>query len=544
MKNMNRFKIGKLNFHSMIMKFLPVFLLFGVLLLIITVAIQNDLAQTMTEELTAEREQQCLSVLENHLGDGEWNVRDGYLYKGDTPIGNGTYAYANIEPFLNTEKETSAFVYSFIVSSMADKAVLSECVSGGNEQTMFLRVAGSTLDANGNPIVGTFLDRSVSETLERDGIFTGRSCVEGRMFYCYYSVIHDVTGRIVGALVAGYSIDEIDRKTNQSTLNSSIAVSVIILYTFFAIFLFVSKWNRSIRRMESYLQEIGSGVYPKEPLKISGGDELSEMAGVINEMKLSLEEKERMRNELALAKTIQAEMLPDESAAGKLPESCKVKGLMVPAREVGGDLYDFFMMDADRLGLVIADVSDKGVPSALFMATAKMCIKDNMMLGAEPEEVLRRVNTRLLESNKSRLFVTAWIAELNLKNGNMKYASAGHPFPFIRRAGSNEYVQLRSDRNLVLSGIYDFPYRQEETVLNPGDRLFMYTDGLDEARDIHEGFFGKERIKTYLDLFDAVNIADTVSGIKATVDEYAAGREQFDDLTILMAEYCGGKKDE
>ena len=340
------------------------------------------------------------------------------------------------------------------------------------------------------------------------------------------------------------SLDEVEAKVNKSVLNSSLVTGIIILYTFFALFLFVIKWNRAIKRMEAYLIDIGSGNFPDYPLKISGGDELTEMSDVINQMKLSLEERNRLRNELVLASTIQAEMLPGEDAARLLPVSCKVCASMTPAREVGGDLYDFFMIDEDHLGLVIADVSDKGAAAALFMATTKMCIKENMMLGADPKEVLGRVNNRLLENNKSGLFVTAWIAEINLKTGHMKYASAGHPYPFVRRTENNEYTLLKSDRNLVLAGLEDYDYMQEETVLAPGERLFLYTDGLDEARDKNEQFFGRRRIQTYLDGHSAEDIESVVTGIKEAVNAFAAGREQFDDLTLLMMEYRGGNGNE
>ena len=534
----------RLNFHSIIFKFLLAFFLFGSLLVMVTTSIQNDLAETTTERLSAVQEQLSLSVLESNLGEGEWFVRNHILYHGSIPIGDGTFENADIEPFLKTERDTDSFVYSFIDSSLANDAIVNACVSAGRERTSFLRVAGSTLDAYGNPIVGTFLDRSIADELEQNDEFAGKSYVEGRLFYCYYKVIRDADGNRVGAIVAGRSIEEIDRTAKKSALNSSLAVSVIILYTFFALFLFVAKWTRSIKRMENYLTDIGNGDFPEAPLKISGGDELGEMAGVINEMKRSLTEKERLRNELALAKTIQAEMLPDDADAQKLPDSCRVKGFMMPAREVGGDLYDFFMIDHDHLGLVIADVSDKGAPAALFMATAKMCIKDNMMLGMEPGEVLKRVNNRLLENNKSGLFVTAWIGEVDLTDGRMKYAMAGHPYPFIRRAGSSEYEFLKSDKNLVLAGLPDYEYLQDETYLKPGDRVFLYTDGLDEARDINGTFFGKQRAKAFLDEHGTANVSETVTGMKEAVDVFASGREQYDDLTMLLFEYAGGTKDE
>lgn len=523
---------GKFNIHSIIIKFLVVFLLFGGILIAITVSIQNDLSRTTAEELIASQERECLAELEKNLGDGDWSVRNNCLYKGETPIGSGTLEDANTEPFIKTEKETSTFVYSFLDVSAADGIP-----DGGEEHSSFLRVAGSTLDSEGNPIVGTFLDVSIAEELKNNEVFTGRSFVEGRLFYCYYTVIRNAEGSRVGALVAGRSFDEIEQRTVKSALNSSLAVGVIIVYTFFALFLFVVKWNRSLKRMEKHLTDIGNGDFPKEDLKISGGDELGEMADVINEMKLSLMERERLKNELEFARTIQAEMLPDDDAAKKLPNGCTLAGFMAPAKEVGGDLYDFFITDAGHLGLVIADVSDKGTPAALFMATAKMCIKDNMMLGAEPKDVLFRVNNQLLENSKSGLFVTAWIGELDPMTGVLKYAAAGHPFPFIRRAGDSGYSPLESDINLVLAGKRNFEFLQEETELKRGDRLFLYTDGLDEARNKEGGFFGKQRIREYLDGHTGESVRETLAGMKNAVDRYSDGREQFDDMTMLMLEY-------
>ncbi len=354
------------------------------------------------------------------------------------------------------------------------------------------------------------------------------------------AVQNDLAQSTAEKLNAGQSVEEVILNTKNAALNSSLAIAVIILYTFVALFLFVVRWNRSLKRMEGYLTEIGSGNFPAAPLKISGGDEMSEMADVINEMKDSLVERERLRSELELARTIQAEMLPGEDAARSLPESCRVQGFMVPAKEVGGDLYDFFMIDENRLALVIADVSDKGVPAALFMATAKMCIKDNLMLGADPGEVLNRVNNRLLENNRSGLFVTAWVGMLDLQSGRLKYADAGHPYPFIRRGEKPEYEELKSDRNLVLAGFPDFTYRQEETFLQPGDRIFLYTDGLDEARDKEGNFFGKQRIKLFLDRHISSETDGIIPEIRRAVELFAAGREQYDDLTLLLAEYAGG----
>ncbi|MBQ0102191.1 MAG: serine/threonine-protein phosphatase, partial [Firmicutes bacterium] len=158
--------------------------------------------------------------------------------------------------------------------------------------------------------------------------------------------------------------------------------------------------------------------------------------------------------------------------------------------------------------------------------------------------VLFRVNNQLLESSKSGLFVTAWIGTLDLSNGHLIFASAGHPFPYLMRNGSNEYEMLKSSVNLVLGGFGNFKYKQSEVDMHHGDRLFLYTDGLDEARSEDGGFFGKDRIKKNLDENVGETIRGTVLNMKAAVDKYTEGTEQFDDLTMLTLEYRGGKADE
>ncbi|MBQ0101460.1 MAG: hypothetical protein KBT31_01510, partial [Firmicutes bacterium] len=174
---------GKLNIHSIIFKFLFVFLLFGCLLVMITVSIQNDFSRTTIEKLTESNEQQSILTLEKNLGDGYWNVRDSFLYKGETPVGNGSYENAFVSPFTRTEDETGSFVYCFMSSSLAHEAVLKQADFEGRERTDFIRVSGSALDEEGLPIVGSFLDKEICDALNKDGVYSGRSLVEGRQYY-------------------------------------------------------------------------------------------------------------------------------------------------------------------------------------------------------------------------------------------------------------------------------------------------------------------------------------------------------------------------
>ena len=211
---------------------------------------------------------------------------------------------------------------------------------------------------------------------------------------------------------------------------------------------------------------------------------------------------------------------------------------MEPAKEVGGDFYDFFMIDDDHLGIVIADVSGKGVPAALFMMISKTIIQNYAMLGINPAEVLQSANNSLCSQNKMEMFVTAWIGILELSTGRVKCANAGHEYPAICRDGKFELLKDR--HGLVLGGMESVRYTDYEIQLDKGDKIFIYTDGVTEATDKDNNLFGTDRMVDALNKDPKAAPEEVLKNVRASVDQFVGIAEQFDDLTMLCLEYRGG----
>ena len=252
------------------------------------------------------------------------------------------------------------------------------------------------------------------------------------------------------------------------------------------------------------------------------------------------QKSERISTELNLASDIQANMLPNIFPAFPERNDFDIYATMTPAKEVGGDFYDFFMIDEDHLALVMADVSGKGIPAAMFMVIAKTLIKDHAQLGLSPAEVFTRVNTILCEGNEAGLFVTAWMGFLNVKSGDLVYVNAGHNPPLMMLDGKIQY--LRTNPGFVLAGLDGFKYKQYELKLSEGDKIFLYTDGATEATNLNKELYGEDRLINCLSsLPKNTSCADALHAVRADIDTFVGEAEQFDDLTLLAFDYS--KKD-
>lgn len=247
-------------------------------------------------------------------------------------------------------------------------------------------------------------------------------------------------------------------------------------------------------------------------------------------------EKERIGAELDVATKIQSDMLPLNFPDR---EDFRLYASMRPAKEVGGDFYDFFFVDDDHLALVIADVSGKGVPAALFMVIAKTLIKNSAMNGmTEPKEVFSIVNNILCDGNEEMLFVTAWMGILTLSTGEMVCANAGHEYPIIRRAGGS-FERFEDEHDVALAVVEDVQYRQYSVTLAAGDMLYLYTDGFPEAMDEDNEQFTEERLLNALneESFEDPKALDDL--VRQRVDEFTGEASQFDDMTSLVIRYLG-----
>lgn len=282
-------------------------------------------------------------------------------------------------------------------------------------------------------------------------------------------------------------------------------------------------------------------------LNIRTGDEIQALSEAIKTMELEINEyiqdlttvtaeKERIGAELNVATQIQADMLPRIFPAFPEREEFDVYATMNPAKEVGGDFYDFFLVDDDHLAVVIADVSGKGVPAALFMVIAKTLIKNHAQNQEAPGTVFTQTNEQLCEGNDAGLFVTGWMGVLEISTGKFVYVNAGHNPPLLKRAGGT-FEWLKSRPGFVLAGMEGVRYRENTLQLEPGDRLYLYTDGVTEATNSHEELFGDERLQNALNEYMDLPMEQFLPKIKECIDAFVGDADQFDDITMLALDY-------
>ncbi len=289
----------------------------------------------------------------------------------------------------------------------------------------------------------------------------------------------------------------------------------------------------------------------KFDIDIHTGDEIEDLAGAIVKMDGDLKsyikelsavtiEKERIGTELHIAQRIQEGMLPSIFPPYPDREEFNLYAAMIPAKEVGGDFYDFFMVDDDHIALVMADVSGKGVPAALFMAISKILIKTNTQSGKSPAEVMAKVNSQLLDGNDTGMFVTVWLAVIEISTGKGIVSNAGHEHPVLKKAdGSYEVIEYR--HSPAVATIDGINFREHEFTLEPGDSLFVYTDGVTEATNIKEELFGEDRMLDALNRNKDAQPEELLPAMKNAIDEFVGEAPQFDDITMLCFKYKGKK---
>ena len=286
-------------------------------------------------------------------------------------------------------------------------------------------------------------------------------------------------------------------------------------------------------------------------LPITSNDEIGDLYQVIRTMQGKIveyldnltrvtAEKERISAELSIATQIQADMLPRIFPPFPSRHDFDIYATMTPAKEVGGDFYDFFLIDDDHLGLVMADVSGKGVPAALFMVITKTLIKNRAMMGGGPAEVLRYVNEQLCEGNEAELFVTVWFAIVELSTGRGLAANAGHEHPAIRhKDGQYELVIYR--HSPAVATMEGLRFREHSFELKPGDSLFVYTDGVTEATNTADELFGTDRMLEALNRNPDALPPELLPQIKAEIDSFVGEAPQFDDITMMCIQYYGAE---
>ena len=262
----------------------------------------------------------------------------------------------------------------------------------------------------------------------------------------------------------------------------------------------------------------------------------SDIYTYINELTSVTAEKERIGAELDVARNIQATVLPCIFPAFPERNEFDIYASMKPAKEVGGDFYDFFLLDPDHLVLVIADVSGKGVPAAMFMMISKTLIKSAVQIGLTPGAVLEKVNNQLCENNDVEMFVTVWLGILEISTGKMVCANAGHEYPTIKRAGGS-FELLKDKHGLVVGGMENVRYREYEIMLQKGDIIFVYTDGVPEATSSQNELFGTKRMVDALNIDKNADCVTLIDNVRNEVEKFVGDAPQFDDMTMLSLIY-------
>ena len=529
---MNVKKKKKYNIHGIRFRMRLVILLVSAAMMVaVEVTIMKSVEKTVESAMTSRLESD-IHYIYDMFGEGEWHIENGALYCGNIMVGDGTLENAYLDPFMLLQQNTGSFSYTFVRCSDEGLGWVGDAKTG-YQQGHFRRVSGSTLSSRGEQIIGTYMDKEVADVLDEGGTFIGRANVVGGQVFCLYHVLRDNSGNIVGVIVVGRSIEEIAQQTSDAASLMLWIIFISVLLADIVLNIIMSRWLKKLDVANHYLIDIATGEFPQEPLDLHTKDELMVTADCINEMTTALKDKARLNGELEAAANMQRDMLPRERPER---EEFDIGAAMHPAKEVGGDFYDYFMVDEDHLAVVIADVSGKGVPAALVMAISKMLIKDHTKMGMPVKEVFNEVNRLLCEGNETNVFVTAFLGVLELTTGRFTYVNAGHNPPLLRLGdGGFRYLDVPSG---MLLGIFEkFRYGQSELIMAPGDRFFLYTDGVTEAMDPQDTLYGTDRLREYLNAHENADADKVLEGLKADIDAFSGAREQCDDITMLMLDF-------
>ena len=345
--------------------------------------------------------------------------------------------------------------------------------------------------------------------------------------------------------------EEYSRSFRRSSLLIVAVVALLIANASIAAVSLSGKITNPIHVMTQKIEDLTGDRFVFEMEDVyRTGDEIEVLANTFGKLSEQMEsylrnilamtaEKERVGTELGLATRIQADMLPNTFPAFPERSEFDVFASMDPAKEVGGDFYDFFLVDDDHLALVVADVSGKGVPAALFMTISKTLLKNVAMHAVSPAEVLREVNAQLCENNRELMFVTVWLGIYEISTGTLTFADGGHEKPVLCHNGAWSFIEKHNGVALALMEpelleLEDDPPFVDETLhLQPGDVLFQYTDGVPEATNAHNELFGEERLLHALQEASSVEPSALLPYLRERIDAFVEGAPQFDDITML-----------
>ena len=365
-----------------------------------------------------------------------------------------------------------------------------------------------------------------------------------------YSPVFNSSGEPVAVVGVDVYMPDLQANMREFLVAVVVTIMLVVLVAILLCFFFVKrKIVNPINKIRDASRSMVENLENEESMEVSvkTGNEIEELfdsfkqmygdvRDYINQLSVVTAEKERIGAELDVAAHIQASMLPCIFPAFPERKEIDIYATMDPAKEVGGDFYDFFMVDDRHLAIVMADVSGKGIPAALFMVIGKTLIKDHTTPGRDLGKVFTAVNNLLCEANSEGLFITAFEGVLDFVTGEFNFVNAGHEIPFVCKAdGAFEPYKIRP--GFVLAGMEDVRYRAGSMILEPGDKIFQYTDGVTEATNIHNKLYGMERLEVILNKVKCGTPHEILPAVKADVDEFVGEAPQFDDITMLCLEY-------
>lgn len=480
------------------------------------------------------------------------------VYAGDEIV-----AVAGIGSYLDTVKEAvwNAAIgetgYSFLVNRAGQITI-----SGARDGETAVHMGGNAdLRANENEELAAVVNKMLCG---ESGLT--RFVLEGREVYLAYTPLEELGWGLATVMdveevlaPAVRSQQEILSLAENVSRQQDMTIHRILFFYFLAVILtalvisaisilFTGRLTEPVHRLTKEAARIGRGNLD-ERIRIMTGDEVEELGDAFNKMVAKLKnyianlaeataEQERLQTELNLASRIQADMLPDAAAVFPEKKEFIIHAHMTPAKEVGGDFYDFFLIDEDRLAFLIADVSGKGVPASLFMVVAKTLLQSRIAEGDLLEEAVADVNDRLCVGNENGMFVTAWIGVLTLSTGVLTYVNAGHNAPLVgnRKKG---YSYLTEENSFILAGMEGVAYVRRSLQLAPGDTIFLYTDGVTEMNDVEGRLYGEERLKKLLNGSEETEPGNLSAEVMEDIRRFQGSAEQFDDVTMLVIAYTG-----
>ncbi len=361
----------------------------------------------------------------------------------------------------------------------------------------------------------------------------------GRQCLAVWKYLPDMRWGMVTKIDTAEAFAPISRLRRVLILISAMTIVLVVL----AAVMVARSISGPVRRLTRLTGAVAGGDL-EQKVEVSTRNEIGELAESFNQMtgrlKTSMEQlrvttaaKERIESELDIAREIQMSMVPKMFPPFPDREEMDIFATIRPARQVGGDLYDFFFLDRNRFCFLIGDVSGKGVPASLFMAVAKTLLKANAQSRDQPNLILERANQELCQGNDTCMFVTLFLAILDLSNGRLDYGNSGHNPPVLLRAGRGPEL-MSMDKNMALGVMEGMSYTSGSIELGPGEAIFLYTDGVTEAVGPGDELFGEARLLAALDAAGGGDSRNTIAAVSQEVDRFCAGQPQADDITMLM----------